>query len=141
MSPQPRIFPEREESGGDPPGFERRQPNARHVSMIENSSKQVIQSIGLIKIFPIAAEVNTRQNRFLVAEIVHLLDLAHNVAVWSAAPLAARQPGNTKAAFAITAILDLDKGACTAQCPNESISAHWLKVKCLKLGQGLPGYG
>src|SRR5260221_14432422 len=91
----------------------------------------MVEQVWLAQIMPIAAQVNTREDSFLITCRVQFTNFCHHLRQWAAAAFAPCHARNTKAAMAITTILHFNERTGPALRPGQSIPRDGFMVKRL----------
>src|SRR5260221_3533455 len=91
----------------------------------------MVEQVWLAQIVPIAAQVNTREDGFLITCRVQFTNFRHDLCQWAAAAFAPCNARDAKAAMAITAILHFDERTGPALRPRQTIPRDGFMVKRL----------
>ena len=110
MRHETAFRPEREELRIQVPGFQRGETQPRHIRLPQDDLDQILEVLS--KILSPGAEVDTGQHDLPGTAVQRRLDIEQNIRRRAAASFPAGNGGDTKSTVIVTAILDLDEGAC-----------------------------
>ena len=142
------TLPQVKEAVGQLPWLEAAEAEAGNVGIGEDGGSQLFEiGTGAAGQIPsVGAEVDAGKNGFAVAVFHKLLNFAHDICGRTAAAVAAQCGYDAECAAVLAAVLDLDKGACTASifasgCGREGCSVRLNAGEIVGIGElRAPGF-